>query len=103
MSYEAPKNQDSLSNKALHDENLALQAEIKDLKTRLEEAEELSRAISEGDLDALVIPSSRGELIFTLDSADQTFRVLVETMSEGTATLALMGLFFTVTGTLQNF
>ncbi len=91
MSYELPKNQDPLSYKALLDENSALQAEIKSLKARLEEAEELSRAISEGDLDALVIPSSKGELIFTLDSADQTYRVLVETMSEGTATLACDG------------
>lgn len=55
---------------------------------RLEEAEELKRAISEGDLDALVVPGPKGELIFTLDSADYAYRVLVETMNEGTATLA---------------
>ncbi|HWQ18171.1 MAG TPA: PAS domain S-box protein, partial [Methanotrichaceae archaeon] len=62
--------------------------ELQSLRTRLAEAEELKRAISEGDLDALVIPGPEGEMIFTLDSADHAYRVLVETMNEGTATLA---------------
>lgn len=69
------------------DENHILQEEVESLKARLEEAEELKRAISEGDLDALVVPGPKGELIFTLDSADYAYRVLVETMNEGTATL----------------
>ncbi len=64
---------------------------MQSLRARLEEAEELKRAISEGDLDALVLPGSEGELIFTLDSADQAYRILVETMNEGTATLAFDG------------
>ena len=78
-------------NNALQDENRALKDEVQSLRARLEEAEELRRAISEGDLDALVIPRPEGELIFTLDSADQAYRVLVETMNEGTATLAFDG------------
>lgn len=78
-------------NDALKDENRALKDEMQSLKARLVEAEELSRAISEGDLDALVIPRPEGELIFTLDSADQAYRVLVETMNEGTSTLAFDG------------
>ena len=78
-------------NDALQDENRALKDEVQSLRARLEEAEELRRAISEGDLDALVIPRPEGELIFTLDSADQAYRVLVETMNEGTATLAFDG------------
>ncbi|MGB9927034.1 MAG: PAS domain S-box protein [Methanosarcina sp.] len=82
---------DPVSYQALLDINSALQAEIQELKVRLAEAEELSRAIKEGDLDALVIPGSRGEMIFTLDSADRAYRVLVETMNEGTATIAWDG------------
>ena len=70
---------------------IALQDEVQSLRARLAEAEELRRAISEGDLDALVIPRPEGELIFTLDSADRAYRVLVETMNEGTATLACDG------------
>ena len=68
-----------------------MQDEVQSLKTRLEEAEELRRAISEGDLDALVLPGPEGEMVFTLDSADRAYRVLVETMNEGTATLAFHG------------
>ena len=64
MSYKLPKNQDSLSYKALLDENSALQAEIKSLKARLEEAEELSRAISEGDLRCSGYPKFQGGVNF---------------------------------------
>ena len=61
------------------------------IRSRLEEAEELKRAITEGDLDALVFPGPEGNLIFTLDSADHAYRTLVETMNEGTATLGFDG------------
>jgi PAS domain S-box-containing protein len=91
MSSKLAKGRGPVSYEALEDKNHALQAEIQDLRARLEEAEELKRAISEGDLDALVIPGPEGELIFTLDSADRAYRVLVETMNEGTATLAFDG------------
>ncbi|HWQ18262.1 MAG TPA: PAS domain S-box protein, partial [Methanotrichaceae archaeon] len=83
--------QEPISYRALLDENRALQDRVNSLSTRLAEAEELRRAISEGDLDALVIPGPEGEMIFTLDSADHAYRVLVETMNEGTATLASDG------------
>ena len=59
---------------------------------RLEEADELKRAITEGDLDALVFPGPKGNLTFTLDSADHAYRTLVETMNEGTATLSSDGI-----------
>ncbi len=36
-------------------------------------------------------PVRIANLIFTLDSADRAYRVLVETMNEGTATLAFDG------------
>lgn len=59
------------------------QDEVHSLKLRLAEAEELRRAISEGDLDALVLPGPQGKMVFTLDSADRAYRVLVETMNDG--------------------
>ena len=72
-------------NCSLLDKNHSLQAEIhalkdemQSLRTRLAEAEELRRAISEGDLDALVLPGPEGKLVFTLDSADRAYRVLVK-------------------------
>ena len=83
------KSQEPLSYQALLDKVHSLQNEVYSLRARLEESEELKRAIVEGDLDALVISGPEGELVFTLDSADHAYRVLVETMNEGTATLAL--------------
>jgi PAS domain S-box-containing protein len=91
MSSRAEKSQEPAPYKALLDENNALRDEVESLKASLVEAEELRRAISEGDLDALVLPGPEGKMIFTLDSADYAYRVLVETMNEGTATLAFDG------------
>ena len=73
----------SIPCQALLDENHALQDEIQSLRARLEEPEELQRAISEGDLDALVMPVSEEDLmVFTLNSADQAYRILMETANE---------------------
>ncbi len=98
MSSEEAKGQEPVPYQALLDENNALQNknqtlqdEVESLKLRLAEAEELRRAISEGDLDALVLPGPEGKMVFTLDNADRAYRVLVETMNEGTATFALDG------------
>lgn len=91
MSSRLEKEKEYIPYQDLLDKNHALEVEIQNLKTRLEEAEELRRAVSEGDLDALIIPGPQGKLIFTLDSADRAYRVLVETMNEGTATVASDG------------
>lgn len=91
MSSKVEKDPEPIPYQALFDENHALRNEVQNLRVRLAEAEELRRAISEGDLDALVIHSPEGQLVFTLDSADHAYRVLVETMNEGTATLACDG------------
>ncbi|HWQ47918.1 MAG TPA: histidine kinase dimerization/phosphoacceptor domain -containing protein [Methanosarcina sp.] len=91
MSSKAEKGQEPVPYKVLLDENYALRNEVERLRASLAEAEELRRAINEGDLDALVIPGPEGKMVFTLDSADYAYRVLVETMNEGTATLACDG------------
>jgi PAS domain S-box-containing protein len=57
--------------------------EIQSLRARLEEPEELQRAISEGDLDGLVMPVSKEDLmVFTLNGADQAYRILMDTANE---------------------
>ncbi len=61
--------------------------EIQELRTRLQEAEEVLQAIRSGEVDALVISGPWGEQIFTLKGADYTYRLLMETMNEGAATL----------------
>ena len=48
MSSKLAKDQGNVPYQKLLDKNHALEAEVQDLKIRLEEAEELRRAISEG-------------------------------------------------------
>jgi PAS domain S-box-containing protein len=62
--------------------------ELESTKARLAEAEEILRAIRSGEVDALVIDTPDGEHVFTLKGADYTYRVLVETMNEGTAIIS---------------
>lgn len=62
--------------------------ENKELKARLAEAEELLAAIKSGGVDAFVTDDQQ---VFTLKSVDHAYRVLVETMNEGAATLAFDG------------
>ena len=65
-----------------------LLTENADLRTRLEEAVDTLRAIREGEVDALVVSGPAGEQIYTLKGGNYAYRVLVETISEGTVTLS---------------
>ena len=65
--------------------------EIESLRFRLEEAEETLHAIGSGEVDAFVVSGPDGEQVFTLKGAEQPYRVLVETMNEGAATLSADG------------
>jgi PAS domain S-box-containing protein len=69
----------------------ALLAQIKALSLRLEEAEDTLRAIGKGEVDAFVVSGPGGKQVFTLKGAEQPYRVLVETMNEGAATLGADG------------
>jgi PAS domain S-box-containing protein len=65
--------------------------EIEDLKRRLLDAEETLRAIQRGEVDALVVNTGKGEQVFTLQGADQAYRLVMEQMSEGVVTLSPEG------------
>ena len=65
--------------------------EVEDLRKRLEEAEETLRAIRSGEVDALVVSGPQGDRLYTLEGADQSYRILFETMEEGAATLGANG------------
>jgi len=60
---------------------------LEQLRGRLEEAEETIEAIRSGKVDALVVSGPQGEQIYTLHGADHSYRVLLEDMNEGAATL----------------
>ena len=64
---------------------------LEQLRARLEEAEETIEAIRSGKVDALVVAGTQGEQIYTLHGADHSYRVLLEDMNEGAATLLADG------------
>src|SRR5690348_5822934 len=65
--------------------------EINRLRTRLSEVEESLGAIQRGEVDALVVSGPGGEQIYTLQGAEHPYRVMVEAINEGAATLLLDG------------
>jgi PAS domain S-box-containing protein len=69
----------------------ALLAENEELHRRLEEAEETLAASGSSEVDAFAVPGPEVEQVFTLKRAAHSYRVLVETMKEGAATLAVDG------------
>ncbi len=63
--------------------------EVDDLRTRLAEAEEALRAIRNGEVGAVLDAGERGDRrVHILSGADRVYRMLIETMSEGAATLS---------------
>ncbi len=68
-----------------------LEAQNAELKVRLAEAEETLRAISTGEVDALVVYGDHGERVYTLTGADYAYRVMVESIHEGAANIASDG------------
>jgi PAS domain S-box-containing protein len=57
------------------------------LRLRLEEAEAVVEAIRSGIVDAVVVQSTPGESVYTLEGADRPYRLLVEAMQQGVAVL----------------
>lgn len=64
-----------------------LVSENNELRIQLEEASETIDAIRTGKIDALVIHAKEGHELYTLKTADQTYRVFIEKMTEGAVTL----------------
>jgi len=53
------------------------------LRGRLAEAEDMLSAIRQGEIDALVVEGASGNQVYTLHSAEEPYRNLVEQMQEG--------------------
>src|SRR5688572_1350636 len=64
-----------------------LQTEISQLQQQLAEMEETVRAIQDGSVDGFVVGQGANQRIFTLDGADRPYRLFVEGMQQGAATL----------------
>ena len=61
------------------------------LLARLNTAEQTLDAIQSGEVDALIVSGRRGPQVVTLAGGEPAYRMLVEAMSEGAATLARNG------------
>ncbi|MEP6894622.1 MAG: PAS domain S-box protein [Chloroflexota bacterium] len=68
--------------------------ENKNLRSRLEEAEETLRAIRSGQVDAFVIIKAENIQTVPLEGADYPYRAMVESMNEGAVTLIPDGTIF---------
>lgn len=68
-----------------------LQREIAALRRKLEEATDTLRAIRRGEVDAVVVEGAGGNQVYTLQTADHPYRVLVQQMNEGALMLSREG------------
>ena len=68
-----------------------LRRELDDTRLRLAEAEETLNAIRNGEVDGLVVAGAAGRQVFTLQGAQEPYRLLIEQMSEGALTLSRDG------------
>ncbi|ASU35624.1 PAS domain-containing sensor histidine kinase [Mucilaginibacter xinganensis] len=63
-----------------------------ELQLQLEEANDTIEAIRTGQIDALVVNDGDGHQLYTLKTADQTYRVFIQKMNEGAVTVNREGL-----------
>jgi two-component system phosphate regulon sensor histidine kinase PhoR len=66
-------------------------SEVKRLQQQLDEANETLRAITSGEVDALVVNTKQGDKVFTLHGADTVYRLAIENVNEGVVTMTLEG------------
>ena len=66
-------------------------AELAEARAQLREAQETIEAIRAGGVDSLMIGAPGQEQVYSLESADRPYRLIVEAMSEGAATVSPRG------------
>lgn len=70
----------------------SLQAEIEELKNQLFESNSIIDAIRDGAIDALVLQKDGQPHVYSLESADYTYRILIEKFGEGALSISDDGL-----------
>src|SRR5678815_28547 len=73
--------------KLLNGNQKELIKEIEELRLQLQEANDTIHAIRTGQIDALMVSTETGPQLYTLKSADHTYRIFIEKMKEGAVTL----------------
>lgn len=69
----------------------SLEAEVERLRLRLEEAEQTLDAIRSGQIDSLLVEGPDGPRVYALEGESMTYRILIEAMSEGAASISESG------------
>ncbi len=77
--------------------------ELTDLRGQITYLQEALTAISGGGVDAVVIGEPEAEQVYTLTSADRPYRVIVEEMGEGAATVSASGVILFANPQLASF
>ncbi|MGO4771246.1 ATP-binding protein [Flavobacterium sp. W22_SRS_FK3] len=70
----------------------SLLAEIESLRQQLYESNSIIDAIKEGDVDALVVNNNGVPQLYSLETADYTYRLLIEKFKQGALSIAKNGL-----------
>lgn len=71
---------------------IKLEEAYREIQIQLEEANDIIDAIRSGEVDALVVNGKDGHQLFTLKSADQSYRLFIEQMIESAITLNREGI-----------
>ena len=77
--------------------------ELSDLRRQIDYLQETLDAISSGGVDAVVVGRPDHEQVYTLTSADRPYRVIVESMGEGAATVSERGVILFANPQLARF
>jgi PAS domain S-box-containing protein len=66
-------------------------AELAEVRAQLRELQETIEAIRTGGVDSLIVGSPGHEQVYALATADRSYRLIVEAMNEGAATVSTRG------------
>jgi PAS domain S-box-containing protein len=78
-------------------------ANLSELRRQISYLQETLTAISSGGVDAVVMGNPEQEQVYTLTSADRPYRVIVERMGEGAATVSEGGVILFANPQLAHF
>ena len=79
------------------------QPELAELVRQIAHLQEALTALSSGGVDAVVLGSPENEQVYTLTNADRPYRVIVERMGEGAATVSESGVILFANPRLAEF
>jgi PAS domain S-box-containing protein len=80
-----------------------VEADLGELRRQIAYLQETLGAISSGGVDAVVMGNPEQEQVYTLTSADRPYRVIVERMGEGAATVSERGVILFANPQLAHF